>query len=534
MERFTFYRLSLPVLSGSNSAILCVAESPFLKAEVSVLECGCDLATMGAAMNLSLRLPSPSLLLTLLALPVFSAEKPNIIFVLTDDQGYGDVAAHGHPFIKTPNIDALHAKSVRLTNFHVSPTCAPTRAALMSGMSPFKVGVTHTVLERERLAPGFQTVADVLKTAGYATGIFGKWHLGDDDAYQPDQRGFDEVFIHGAGGIGQRFPGTQGAVPGTSYFDPIIRHNGTFEKTDGYCTDVFFQQALSWMKEKSDKKEPFFAYIPTNAPHGPYIAPEEYASLYDAQEKRKKTSVFLGMITNIDDNMGLLMKKLEDWQIERNTLLIFMTDNGTALGASVFNAGMNGSKGTLHEGGSRVPFFWYWKGRHEGGKDIDTMGRHIDLLPTLAELTGADLPEKNEAEGRSLYGVIEGEKKEWPHRYLFFHQGRWFNLNKANQPAPSPDGFRDKKFAVRDEKWRLVEDRLFNLEVDPGERKNVAAEHPEVVAKMKAAYDVWWKESRPGMVNEDADLNTGKPFVEAFKKQEEASGIPDWKNPGIK
>ena len=136
------------------------------------------------------------------------------------------MAAHGHPFIKTPNIDALYKKSVRLTNFHVSPTCAPTRAALMSGMSPFKVGVTHTVFDRERLAPGYETVADVLKTAGYTTGIFGKWHLGDADDYQPDQRGFDEVFIHGAGGIGQRFPGTQGAVPGTSYFDPIIRHNG--------------------------------------------------------------------------------------------------------------------------------------------------------------------------------------------------------------------------------------------------------------------------------------------------------------------
>ncbi|MGJ8725361.1 MAG: arylsulfatase [Roseibacillus sp.] len=480
----------------------------------------------------------PSLLLTLLALPLFSADKPNIILVMTDDQGYGDVAAHGHPFLKTPHMDALHAKSVRLTNFHVSPTCAPTRAALMSGMSPFKVGVTHTVLERERMALGFQTVADVLKTAGYTTGIFGKWHLGDDDEYQPDQRGFDEVFIHGAGGIGQRFPGTQGAVPGTSYFDPFIKHNGTFVKTEGYCTDVFFQQALGWMKEKSDKGEPFFAYIPTNAPHSPFIAPEEYESLYDEHEPNKKSSIFFGMITNIDDNLGLLMKKLKDWEIEENTLLIFMTDNGSARGAPVFNGGMNGQKGSIHEGGSRVPFFWYWKGRHEGGTDIDTMGRHIDLLPTLAELTGAKLPEKNEAEGRSLYGVIEGVKEDWPHRYLFFHQGRWFGLREfkadPEMSAPNPDDFKDKLFAVRDEKWRLVENQLFNLESDPGEKTDVAANHPEVVAKMKAAYDVWWKESRPGMVNETADLNTGKPFVEAFEKQKEAKGIPEWKHPRIK
>ncbi|MDB4265257.1 arylsulfatase [bacterium] len=483
--------------------------------------------------------PFKLLFLPLLALPIFSAEKPNIILVLTDDQGYGDVAAHGHPFIKTPNIDALHAKSVRLTNFHVSPTCAPTRAALMSGMSPFKVGVTHTVFERERMALGYETVAGVLKTAGYQTGIFGKWHLGDADEYQPGRRGFDEVFIHGAGGIGQRFPGSQGAVPGTSYFGPIIRHNGTFVKTEGYCTDVFFQQALGWMKEKSDEKEPFFAYLATNAPHSPYIAPQEYESLYDDKEPNKKSSIFFGMITNIDDNMGLLMKKLKDWDIEENTVLIFMTDNGSARGAPVFNAGMKGKKGSLHEGGSRVPFFWYWKGRHEGGTDLETLGRHLDLLPTLAELTGAKLPEKNVAEGRSLYAAIEGkdEERELPQRYLFFHYGRWLGLKdfKANpkMKAPNPDDFRDTLYAVRDEKWRLVEGQLFDLEVDPGETTDVAAGHPEVVAKMKAAYDVWWQESRPGMVNETANLNTGKPFVEAFKKQKEEEGLPAWENPRI-
>ena len=202
---------------------------------------------------------------------------------------------------------------------------------------------------------------------------------------------------------------------------------------------------------------------------------------------------------------------------------------------------MMGKKGSLHEGGSRVPFYWYWKGRHEGGKDVDTMGRHIDVLPTLAELTGAELPKKNEAEGRSLYQLIDGDpeggEKEWPHRYLFFHFGRWMDLKeyKANpkMTPPNPDDFKDKTFAVRDEKWRLVENQLFDLGEDPGEKTDVAAEHPEVVAKMKAAYDVWWKESRLGMVNENADLNTGKPFVEAFKKQREESGIPDWSNPRI-
>ncbi|MDP0490949.1 MAG: arylsulfatase [Verrucomicrobiota bacterium JB023] len=466
---------------------------------------------------------------------VVAQQKPNIILVMTDDQGYGDLGAHGHPFLKTPHLDALHAKSVRFEDFHVSPTCAPTRAALMSGMSPFKVGVTHTVLERERLAPGFKTVADVLKTAGYTTGIFGKWHLGDADEYQPDQRGFDEVFIHGAGGIGQRFPGTQGAVPGTSYFDPIIKHNGTFVQTDGYCTDVFFQQALSWMEEKVEEEKPFFAYIPTNAPHGPFIAPESYASLYDEKEPNKRTSIFFGMITNIDDNMGLLMKKLADWDLEEDTVLIFMTDNGSARGTPVFNDGMRGGKGTVHEGGSRVPFFWYWKGRHEGGRAIETMARHLDVLPTLADLADAELPGENEAEGRSLLPLIDGREVEWPHRYTFFHRGRWADLrrfkNDPSAPLGTPEDLKDRNFAVRDEKWRLVEGELFNLEKDPGETTDVSEEHPEIAATMKEAYQAWWESARPGMVNEGADLNTGKPFVKAFRKQKEEKGIPAWENP---
>jgi arylsulfatase A-like enzyme len=198
-----------------------------------------------------------------------ATKRPNIILIMTDDQGYGDLGCHGHPWLKTPHLDTLYSQSTRFTDFHVSPTCAPTRGALMAGRYPFKLGISHTILERERMALGVPTIADVLRDSGYRTGIFGKWHLGDEDAYQPEHRGFDEVFIHGAGGIGQNFPGTQGAVPGTSYFDPIIKHNGTFVQTSGFCTDVFFQQALSWIKDCHDAGKPFFAYIPTNAPPWP-------------------------------------------------------------------------------------------------------------------------------------------------------------------------------------------------------------------------------------------------------------------------
>ena len=177
-----------------------------------------------------------------------SASRPNIIFVLTDDQGYGDLSCHGNPILKTPNLDRLHDEGVRLVNFYVSPTCAPTRSALMTGRHEFRNGVTHTIFERERLTLAATTVAQVLKGAGYATGIFGKWHLGDQAEYRPDRRGFDETFIHGAGGIGQTYPGSCGDAPGNNYFNPAILHNGRFVKTEGYCTDVFFRQALRWIE----------------------------------------------------------------------------------------------------------------------------------------------------------------------------------------------------------------------------------------------------------------------------------------------
>ena len=201
------------------------------------------------------------------------AAPPNIIYVMTDDQGYGDIAAHGNPILKTPHLDRMRTESVRLTEFHVSPTCAPTRAALLTGRHEFRAGVTHTVAERERLALSATTLPQLLKSAGYTGGIFGKWHLGDEDAYQPGRRGFDRVFIHGAGGIGQTYPGSCGDVPGNKYVDPVIRSDGTFVPTNGYCTDVFFREAEAWIEACHKEKKPFFCCITPNAPHAPYIAP---------------------------------------------------------------------------------------------------------------------------------------------------------------------------------------------------------------------------------------------------------------------
>jgi arylsulfatase len=480
------------------------------------------------------------LFLAIVLLPVaragLSGSRPNIILVMTDDQGYGDLGCHGHPFLKTPHLDRLHAQSTRFTDFHVSPTCAPTRSALMSGRAPFKNGVTHTILERERMTLKAVTIAEVLKSAGYRTGIFGKWHLGDADPYQPENRGFDETFIHAAGGIGQNFPGTQGAVPGTGYFDPFIKHNGRIVKTSGYCTDVFFDQAMGWIKDGREDEAPFFAYLPTNAPHGPFIVGDQYRKPFEGKVKDKSIQAFYGMIANIDENMGRLMAKLAEWQLEEDTLLIFMTDNGSARGAAIYNAGMKGAKGSVHQGGARVPLFLRLPGKIEPGQDVDRLTRHIDLFPTLAALAGAKIPESVELDGRSLLPLLENPEASWSDRYAFFHKGRW---PKAGAPGrwgkgnTDPEAWKNRDFAVRNERWRLVGEALYDLEADPGETTNVIEAHPEVAAKMRKAYDAWWKEVRPLMVNEKAPLDTGKPFVELYQKQKADGGIPEWTRPNL-
>ena len=235
-----------------------------------------------------------------------AGRRPNIILLITDDQGYGDLSCHGNPVLQTPNLDRLHREGVRFRDFQVSPTCAPTRAALLTGRHEFRNGITHTIHERERLTKDAVTLAEVLKSAGYTTGIFGKWHLGDEPDRWPDKRGYDEMFIHGAGGIGQSYPGSCGDAPGNKYFSPAILHNGKFEKTDGYCTDVFFSQATKWIGEVKGK-QPFFAHIATNAPHAPLDVKPEDAARY-AGKVPEQTAKFFGMIANIDDNTGRLTR----------------------------------------------------------------------------------------------------------------------------------------------------------------------------------------------------------------------------------
>ena len=432
-------------------------------------------------------------------------KRPNIVLVITDDQGYGDLSCHGNPILKTPNLDALHAESVRFTRFQVSPTCAPTRSAIMSGRHEFKNGVTHTILERERMSLETAALAETLRNAGYTTGIFGKWHLGDEDAYQPDNRGFDEVFIHGCGGIGQKYAGSCADAPANKYFDPAIKHNGKFVKTKGFCTDVFFRQALGWINKQRKNKRPFFAYITTNAPHSPYIAPDKYKEPFLEKGLDEKTAGFYGMIVNIDDNMKLLTDKLAEWRLQENTLLVFMTDNGSAAGGKIFNAGMKGGKGTAHEGGTRVPAFFRWKGMLAEGVDVNCLTAHIDMYPTFVELAGAKLPDNGQVEGRSLIPLLKDADARWEDRFLFTHVGRW-------EKGAEPDEYKYKRCAIRSQRFRFVNnEELYDMEADPGQKVNVIDKHPEIVQEMRQAYEAWWNQTRPLMVNEDAIYKGGEP-----------------------
>jgi len=448
------------------------------------------------------------------------ARKPNIILIMTDDQGYGDLACHGNPHIKTPNLDRLYRESTRLTDFHVSPTCSPTRSALMTGRHEFFNGVTHTILERERMTLKATTLPQVLKSAGYTTGIFGKWHLGDEDAYQPGQRGFDEVFIHGGGGIGQTYAGSCGDAPGNRYFDPVIRHNGTFTKTQGYCTDVFFRHAIRWM-DSVKGKAPFFCYIPTNAPHGPLDCPPGSEKPY-AGKVPPDVARFYGMIANIDENIGRLLDQIKQWGLEQETLLIFMTDNGTATGDKVFNAGMRGQKGTPYRGGTRVPSLWRWPGTIQEGADVALLTCHWDILPTLADLSGVKLdgPLAEQVQGRSLVPLLKDPQANWPVRTFVTHVGRWASGKAADSQYAHG--------AIYDGHWQLVFHRgkteLFDVQNDPREKTDVSAEHADVVKRLRENYDRWWNEVLPCLENENAVGPKVNPFKAAYWKQFEGGG----------
>lgn len=457
--------------------------------------------------------------------------RPNIVLVMTDDQGMGDLSCMGNPILKTPHIDKFYEQSTRFTDYQVSPTCAPTRAAIMSGQAPFRVGVTHTIYQRELMALDTFTVAQALKSAGYATALFGKWHLGDEVPYLPQSRGFDEVLMHGAGGIGQRAYGDFPPNSKNTYFDSVLLHNDTVVKTKGFCTDLFTDAALSWMYQKNKEQQPFFAFVAFNAPHAPFIAPKKYEKRFLEAGYDERTAGRYGMIENLDDNFGRMMAQFEAWGILENTLVIFTTDNGMSNKSGkkngkrfqYFNAGMKGTKSTGYEGGTHVPLFCYWKGRVQEGVDVDALTAHFDLYPTFCELANVTLPQEKELDGLSLLPLLEDPKADFPKRTRFLHKARW----KPGEREQS------KYFhsAVRTDRWRLVHNKeLYDIQSDPGETKDVAADHPEVVQALGKDFDQWWERMVPFMINEGKAMVEAAdfPFPKRYQKQLEERGILDW------
>lgn len=436
------------------------------------------------------------------------SDRPNVILIMTDDQGRGDFSCMGNPVIKTPHLDTLAAGAAQMTRFYVSPVCAPTRACLMTGRYNYRTRAIDTFVGRAMMEPEEVTVAEVLRGTGYATGIFGKWHLGDCYPMRPMDQGFEETLVHRGGGIGQPTDPPGGE---SKYTDPILFHNGEQVQTKGYCTDVYFRSAMKWIEQQHDKGRSFFAYIPTNAPHGPFHdVPEE---LYQQYKKTDLQSVMLqkhdpnayrnntdtvarifAMIANIDDNVGRLMSRLKDLNILDNTIVIFLTDNGP--NSLRYVGDIRGMKSNVHEGGVRTVFWVHWPAQLKPGHTSNVTAAHIDVMPTLLDACGVAQPSNVEFDGRSILPLLKGEKIDWPERTLFIQSHR------GDKPVMY------HHFAAIQQRWKLVHPSgfgreqlpgppkftLYDLLADPRERNNLADTHPEIMNDLKKQYKAWFKD----------------------------------------
>ena len=433
-----------------------------------------------------------------------SPERPNVILIITDDQGYGDLGVNGNPYLKTPTLDRLAAESIRFNNFYVSPVCAPTRSSLMTGRYSLRTGVRDTYNGGAIMSTEETTIAEMLKAADYETGIFGKWHLGDNYPSRPMDQGFDESVIHLSGGMGQVGDFTTYFQRDSSYFDPVLWHNGKRKKYEGYCSDIFTEQAIRFIEEKQD--EPFFCYLSFNAPHTPLQVPDEYYQRYkdidpskvpagralplpEMSEKNKEDArKVYAMVSNIDDNINRLLKRLEALQLEEETIIIFMTDNGPQ--QSRYIAGMRGKKGSVYRGGVRVPFYLKHP-KMDKGADIEVDAAHIDVLPTIAELCQVPLPRYTKIDGQSLWPLVGVQNMDWPERSLFFYWTRRYPQLYQN-------------IALQKGPYKLVghtsydadpsDFELFNLGLDPYEQNNLVRKETEKAKSLKAELDGLYNE----------------------------------------
>lgn len=467
---------------------------------------------------------------------------PNIILVMTDDQGYGDLGLHGNPFIRTPVLDSLALKSTRIDPFYVSPVCAPTRSSLMTGRYHLRTGVYDTYNGGALMAPGEVTVAEVLAENGYHTGMVGKWHLGDSYPMRPMDQGFQYYLAHKGGGIGQ--PGDDFGNfirTDSSYFDPFLWENGKRVRRAGYCSDIFTDQAIDFIQNHKEAKSgnPFFLYLSYNAPHTPLQLPDKYKQAYqeleygaedfkvsganvqemngkDMEDARK----VYGMVSNIDDNMGRLLNTLDELGIEEQTLVVFMTDNGPQ--QRRYTAGLNQRKGSVMEGGIRVPCMFYWKGRLQENLIINTPSAHIDMMPTLLDIAG--IPYEGEMDGISLYPALKGESSSVEERSLFFVWARGYPQRYSNM-------------AVRRGRYKLVGQaehgeadenlQLYDLENDPYERNDVSEAFPDMKSGLKEELDRWYEE----IIVSPHLMDPPRAVLGSEKENPVILGRNDWKGP---
>lgn len=433
-------------------------------------------------------MPKPffaTFLLAILLTAPLSDAAPNVLLIVTDDQGYGDLACHGNPWLRTPNLDRLRDQSVRLEDYHVDPVCTPTRAALLTGRYCGRVGAWAVTHGRQLLHARETTLAQLFREGGYRTAMFGKWHLGDPWPYDPGSRGFEEVVCCRAGGVDEI-----GNPVGNDYTDDAYYRNGVAERFEGYCTDVFADEAIRFIGEqaKSPEERPFFVYLPTNAMHSPFTVPDKYAHRFRAAGLPEKRAKFYGMIENFDENLGRLLGSLDELGVAENTIVLFMGDNGTAANSGsegAFNAGMRGDKGTVYEGGHRVACFARWPAKLRAGTSVERITSHRDWAPTLVEL--CDLPNTKgvKFDGLSLAPLLlTGDSAGWPDRTLVVErQAVHPRLGIGHDPKK---GY--PHYGVLTERWRMANGELYDHRADPGQTTDVSRDHPEVVERLQASY----------------------------------------------
>ncbi len=421
---------------------------------------------------ISARLYSVTLLLMLLILLSCTVnnkkEAPhNVVLIVSDDQGWGDLSLHGNSNIKTPHMDSLAINGASFTNFFVSPVCSPTRAEVLTGRYHPRTGVYHTSAGGERMNLDETTIAEVFKQAGYTTGIFGKWHNGMQYPYHPNARGFDEFYGFASGHWGD-------------YFSPqFLEHNGELVQGEGYIVDDFTTKALSFIEDHRDR--PFFAYIPYNTPHSPMQVPDKWWDRFDdrditmyhrdpEREDLTFTRAALAMVENIDWNVGRITNRLQELGLEENTIVVYLSDNGP--NSWRWNGGMKGRKGSVDEGGVRSPLFIRWPEKIQRGKEIKQISAAIDLLPTLADLAGISWEPPNPLDGVSLKPLLTEQADSWNERLIYSHWGG--------------------RISVRAQGWRLdQEGRLHDMQQDPGQYHDVAGQHPGLTQALADSLANW-------------------------------------------